>query len=142
MVSMDMYMGNSHPRSHRAYVAAMSLLAAMSAMAEEASLGDFVIYLSAAHHELVDGPWGPPFAPTAEDCATLTDSITALLVALEELRDVTDDETGLVAIAAARMYVADGIRHLDRVAERVAREAEEVSRLTAPRSCVDLRWVS
>lgn len=142
MVAMDIHKENIHPRTHQAYIATMSLLTAISTMAEDASLGDFAIYLNAARQELVDGPWGPPLTPTDGDHVMLTASVSSLLVALEELRDLTDDETGLVAIAAARMYLADGIRHLDRVAERVAREAAEASRLTSTRSKVDLRWVS
>ncbi|MGH3976133.1 MAG: hypothetical protein ACRDS9_22825 [Pseudonocardiaceae bacterium] len=135
-------MGDNHTRSPRAYVTTMSLLTAMSAMADEASLGDLALYLNAARHDLAGGPWDLSHTPTDEDLATLADGVSALLVALEELKEVTDDEVGLAAIAAARMYLADGIRHLDRVAERVAREAAELTRSTAPASRVDLRWVS
>lgn len=142
MDAMDIHMENNYTRTCRAYITTMSLLTAMSAMAEEASLGDLALYLNAARYELVDGPWRLSLSPTDEGRTTLTDGLSALLVALEDLRNVTDDEVGLAAIATARMYLADGIRHVDRLSERVAREAAEVSEFAAPANRVDLRWVS
>lgn len=142
MGAMGMHMGNNHTTSHRACAATVSLLAELIEMAEEASLGDLALYLQAARRELAAGPWRLPPVHVGRHHATLADAISALLATLEELRGATDAEAGLASIAVARLYIADGIRHLDRIAERVARETPQLRWPLLDTNRIDWRWVS
>jgi hypothetical protein len=139
---MNMDTGNNDMRSRRAYVATMSLLAEITEAADEASLGDLALYLDAARYELTNGPWGLQSVRSDDHHSTFTGGISALFAALDELREVTEEEGGLAAIAAARMYLTDGIRHLDRVAERVAQAAAEQRRPRTSTRRVDWGWAS
>lgn len=139
---------DKHPCTPRPYATVTALLDEMAEHADEAGLGDLRLYLRAASLELALGPWPHQYARTPEPASDailqpLTEQFVRLMTLLEELRLATSDETGVVAIAAARMFVADGIRHLDTIAEKVARDTSNtLARARSRLVRVDWRWAS
>lgn len=151
----DMDTNDKHPGPPRPHTTVTALLDEMAEHADEAALGDLRLYLRAASLELALGPWRRENSEPADPAESasgvvrrpLTEQFVRLLALLEELRLATADDTaheaGLVAVAAARMFVADGIRHLDTVAEKVARDVSAALAQPRPQfGRVDWRWAS
>lgn len=135
----DGHMTNHDERqAQQMYVTTTALLKGLANLAEDAGVDDLALYLAAARDELADGPWALAAVNVDSDLMTLAAGVGGVLSALDDLRALTTDEVGIVAIAAARLWVVDGIRHLDRVAERFARQAAELRRSRS----VDWRWAS
>ena len=100
---------------------AMTLLAGLADHADEAGMEDLVIYFTMARTELALGPWVAPLARVVPDGRIgFAEGVREVLDLLDAIRALTDDPSGVIAIALARLWIVDGVAWLDAEAAKVA----------------------
>lgn len=112
---------NERDRARDLNMQAMTLLAGLADHADEAGMEDLVIYFSMARTELALGPWpAPDVDAVPEGRVGFAEGVRDVLDLLDEVRALTDDRSGVIALALARLWVVDGVAWLDAEAAKVA----------------------
>ena len=107
---------------------AMTLLTGMVDHAEEAGLDELALYFTMARTELALGPWQSPLVEVLPPGRIgLVEGVQVVLDLLDVIRPLTDDPSGVSALALARLWVVDGVNWLDRAAAKVAVACRDVT---------------